>query len=173
MDHPRRELLAAAGFAVDEHRRLALREAVDHRAHLLHRRRFAEQLVARRRLRLLRHLERLLDQRAQLLERDRLGEVVERAGLERRHGVLRAAERGDHRDRHVEPLLVDVLDDAQAFAVGKAHVGEAQVERLACRAGACASPTDSARDVSSPMRDSVSSSSSSRSGSSSTTSTLG
>ena len=27
-------------------------------------------------------------------------------------------------------FLVDVLDDAQALAVGQAHVGEAQVERL-------------------------------------------
>ena len=130
VDHARGELLAAAGFAVDEHRRLALGEALDQVADLHHRRRFAEQLVARHRLRLLRHLERLLDERAQLLERDRLREVVERAGLERRDRVLGAAVRGDHGDGNVEPFLVDVLDDAQALAVGQAHVGEAEVERL-------------------------------------------
>ena len=130
VDHPRGELLAAAGFAVDEDRRLALREALDHVADLQHRRRFAEQLIARRRRRFLRDLQRLLDERAQLLERDGLREIVERAGLERGDGVLGAAVRGDHRDRNVEALLVDVLDDAQAVAVGQPHVGEAQVERL-------------------------------------------
>ena len=130
VDHPRGELLAAAGLAVDEHRRLALRQAVDEPAHLHHRGGFAQQLVARRGLRLFRHLERLLDERAQLLQRDRLREVVERAGLERGDRVLGAAVGGDHGDRDVEPLLVDVLDDAQALAVGQPHVGEAQVERL-------------------------------------------
>ena len=54
VDHPRGELLAAAGFAVDEHRRLALREPLDHVADVQHRRRFAEQAVARRRRRFLR-----------------------------------------------------------------------------------------------------------------------
>ena len=130
VDRAGRELLAAAGLAVDEHRRLALREAFDQSAHLLDRLRFAEQPVGTRRLRLLGHLQRLLDQRAQLLQRDGLGQVVERAGLQRSHGVFGAAECGDHRDRNVEALLRDVLDDAQALAVGQPHVGEAQVEGI-------------------------------------------
>ena len=170
VDHARGELLAAAGFAGDEHRRLALREALDQRR--------APACIAGDSpsswydcggLRLLGHLQRLLDQRAQLLERDRLGEVVESAGLQRRDGVLGAAERGDHGDRHVERASGDVLDDAQALAVGQPHVGEAEVERLAVEQADRPRRPIRARVVSSPMRDSVSSSSSSRSGSSSTT----
>ena len=131
MDHPCSELLAAAGLAVDEYGRLALGEAIDHAAHLLHRRRFAEQLVARRGLRLLRHLERLLHQRPQLLERHRFREVVERAGLQCRHGVLGTPERRDDGNGHVERLLRDVLDDAEPFAVGEIPVGQAEVVRVA------------------------------------------
>jgi hypothetical protein len=130
VDQPRGELLAASRFAVDEHRRLTAREAIDQRAHVLHRRRFAEQLIARRRRRLFGNLQRLLHERAQLLERDGLREVIERAGFERGNRVLRAAERSDHGDWNVESLLIDVLDHTQAFAVGQPHVGEAQIERL-------------------------------------------
>jgi hypothetical protein len=113
---------------------------------VLDRRRLAEQLACRGRpaRRLVRHLERLLDQRAQLLERDRLREVVERPGLERGDRVLRAAERRDHGDGHVEALLVDVLDDAQALAVGQPHVGEA---RSSSRVEPVASPRFRARGV--------------------------
>ena len=127
----RGELLAASRLAIDEDGCLAAREAIDHAAHLLHRGRFAEQLVAVAGLRFLGNLQRLLDQRAQLLEGDGLGQVVESAGLQRRHRVLGAAEGGDHRHRHVECLLRDVLDDAQAFAVGQVPVGQAEVERSA------------------------------------------
>jgi hypothetical protein len=81
-------------------------------------------------LRLFGHLERLLDQRAQLLQRHRLRKVVERARLERRHRVFGAAMRGDHRDRNVQRLVGDVLDDLQPFTVGQAHVGEAKVEAV-------------------------------------------
>ena len=130
MDRPRRQLLAAAGLAVDEHRRLALGEAFDEAADLLHRRRRAEQVIGARRLRFFRDLQRLLDQCPQLLERYRLRQIVERAGLERRDGVLRTAERRDDGDRDVETFLVDVLDDAQALAIGQPHVGQAQIEWL-------------------------------------------
>jgi hypothetical protein len=94
MDHARGELLAAAGLAVDENGRLALGKAVDQPAHLLHRGRIAQELIGARRLCLFWDLERLLHERAQLLERDRLGQVVERAGLERGNCILGAAEGG-------------------------------------------------------------------------------
>ena len=42
VDHASGQLLAAARFAVDEHRRLALGEPLDQPAHLLHRGRVAE-----------------------------------------------------------------------------------------------------------------------------------
>ena len=65
-----------------------------------------------------------------MLERDGLRQVVERARLQRGDRVFGASVRGDHGNGHVEPLLVDVLDHAQAGAVGKPHVGEAQIERF-------------------------------------------
>ena len=130
VDHPGGELLAAAGLAVDEHRRLAFREALDHVADVHHRRGFAEEAVARRGRRLLGDLERLLDERSQLLERHGLREIVECAGFERGHRILRAAIGRDHRDGQVETFLVDVLDDAQSRPVRQPHVGEAQIERI-------------------------------------------
>ena len=66
-----------------------------------------------------------------MLECDRLGEVVECAGLKRRDGVLGTAERGDHGYGHVERLLRDVLDDSQSLAIGQVPVGEAEVVRVA------------------------------------------
>ena len=88
-------------------------------------------MVAGRGLGLLRHFQRLLDECAQLLECDRLGQVVECAGLQRRDGVLGTAERGDHGYGHVERLLRDVLDDSQSLAIRQIPVGEAQVVRVA------------------------------------------
>src|SRR6185295_3259385 len=94
-------------------------------------RRFAQQLIRRRRRGLLRNLERLLDQRAQLLECDRLRQIIEGTGLERGYGVLCATEGGDDRNRHVERLFGDVFDDSESLAVGQSHVGQAEVESLA------------------------------------------
>ena len=37
---------------------------------------------------------------------------------------------GDHRDGNIERLVGDVFDDGETLAVGKAHVGKAQVECL-------------------------------------------
>ena len=135
VDEARGELLAAPGLAGEIERRLAAGELVDHRAHLLHRRAFTEQPVRTTGLglgrRLLRQVERRLDERTQLFERQGLRHVVERARLQGRHRVLGAAVRRDHRDREVGTVRTDVAHQLQAVAVGEAHVGEAQVEALA------------------------------------------
>ena len=73
----------------------------------------------------------MLDERAELLERNRLRQIVERASLERRYRVFRTAERRDDGDRYVEGFLSDVFDDAQSFAVRQPHVGQAQIEGFA------------------------------------------
>ena len=116
-------------------RRLAAGELVDHRAHLLHRRAFAEQPVRAAGLRLgrslLRQVERRLDERAQLFERQRLRHVIERARLQCRNRVLGAAVRRDHRDRKVGAMRADVAHQLEAVAVRQPHVGEAEVEALA------------------------------------------
>ena len=76
------------------------------------------------------HLERLLDQRPELLERDRLRQVIEGAGLQRGDRIFGAAISGDHRNRHIHGLLSDVFNDAQSFAIGQSHVGQAEIEWL-------------------------------------------
>ena len=129
VDEPRRKLLAAAGLAGNVDRGLGARELPDHVARLLDRRTRPEQFVLARRglAGLVRQRQGRLDQRAQLFERQRLGQVVERAGLERRHGIFGAAERGDDRHRQVGALRADIAHQLQSVAVGQPHVGEAQV----------------------------------------------
>src|SRR5688500_14223359 len=129
VDQARGELLAAARLARDVDRRLGARQLADQLAHLGERRALAEHLLALGRRRR-RQRERRAHQRAQLLQPDRLGDIVEGAGLERRDGVLRAAVRGDHRHRQVDRQAGDMAHQVQAFAVGEPHVGEAQVVAL-------------------------------------------
>jgi hypothetical protein len=130
VDQPGREFLAAPGLAGDVDRRLAAGELLDHRAHLLDRRAFAEELMPCRAAGcgLLGQVEGGLHQRAQLLQRERLRHVVERPCLERGHGVLGAAVRRDDGHRQVGAVGPNVADQLQPFAVGQAHVGQAEVE---------------------------------------------
>src|SRR5438132_1670069 len=86
--------------------------------------------VARWRLAAVRKRERRAHQRAQLLEPDRLGDIVEGARLERRHGVLGAAVSGDYSHRHVGRVPGDVAHEVEALAVRQAHVGETEVVAL-------------------------------------------
>ena len=85
VDQAGAQFLAAAGFAGDVDRRLAARQLFDHGAHLLHARRFADQANQRdsRYPDLPGQAQGRLDQGAQLLQADRLGQVVEGAGLQR------------------------------------------------------------------------------------------
>jgi hypothetical protein len=129
VDQAGAQFLAAAGFAGDVDRRLAARQLFDHGAHLLHARRFADQASSGSSLSWPPgQAQGRLDQGAQLLQADRLGQVVEGAGLQRGHGIAGAAEGGDHRHRRLRAVLGDVADDLQAFAIGQAHVGQAELE---------------------------------------------
>src|SRR2546428_297234 len=129
VDQARGELLAAARFARDIHRRLGAGELADQLADLRERRAFAEQalVLCRRRGR---QRQRRAHQGAQLLEAHRLGDVIEGPGLERGDRVFRAAESGDHRHRKIARKAGDVAHQLEALAVGQAHVGEAQVVAL-------------------------------------------
>ena len=68
---------------------------------------------------------RRTDQQPQLVEIDRLGQVIEGARLQRGHGVLGAAVGGDHGDRRAGRLR-DFAYQLKAGAVRQAHVGQAQ-----------------------------------------------
>ena len=68
--------------------------------------------------------ERRGDDAAELLQVDRLGQVVVGAGLERVDGVLGRAVGGDD-DRLLAPVaLLEPLQHVEAGAVGQAHVGD-------------------------------------------------
>ena len=139
VDQSRRQFLAGAGFAGDRYRRHAAGHARDARSHRLDRRRDAEQQArAVAALGLLRgcldrfgaawsrQLQGRADQRAQRIQSDRLGEVIEGAGLERRHRVLGAAVGGDDRHRCVRAARGDQADQLESVAVRQSHVGQAQ-----------------------------------------------
>jgi hypothetical protein len=128
MDEPGGEFLAAAGFAGDVDGGLAPRELLDHVAHVLHDRRAADEPLVGRHLRLGRwQRERRLHERTQLLQRNRLGEIVEGAGLQRRDRILGVPVRGDDGHRQIAHVLRDELDELQPLAIGQAHVGQAEV----------------------------------------------
>ena len=123
------EFLAAAGFTGDIDRRLTARQLLDQRPDLFHCRRLTDQGVQRViRGFAVRHAQRRLDQGAQLFEADRLGQIVEGAGLQRGNGIFGTAVGGDHRHRHVRMLLRYVTNDFEAIAVRQAHVGQAKLE---------------------------------------------
>lgn len=133
VDQARHQFLAAAGLATDVDRRLAARQLADLVAQGAHRRRLAEQAVVHRRFLGFRVAQAQggCHQLPQATEVDRFGEEVEGTGLERLDRGVQAAVRGDHGHRGLWMALLDVLDQIEAAAVRQAHVGEAQVERLA------------------------------------------
>src|SRR3569833_649771 len=112
-------------------RRLAARELRDCGLYLFYRRGFAEQREshATRGSRLgLRQFQRGVHEIAQHLQIDRLGDEVEGAGLERADRGLHAAVGGDHGHRRIGIILLNMLHELDAVAVGQAHIGEAEVE---------------------------------------------
>jgi hypothetical protein len=71
-----------------------------------------------------RELQRRLHHDPQLVQRDRLGQVVEGARLQRRNRIVGAAERGNDRDGRVAVSRSDFAHEFDAQAVGQAHVGQ-------------------------------------------------
>jgi hypothetical protein len=114
-----------------------------------------------------RHAQRGADQFPQARQINRLGRKSKAPAFSALIAVSRSAIGGDHRHRQLWVTLLDVLHQLQAGAVRQAHVGEAQIERIAL-SSAWASPTLRALKVSSFIRPRVISRSSRMSGSSST-----
>ena len=132
VDFARRQFLAAARFARDGDRRHRARQPADLRAQRLHCRRVADQPAcrggARRRLAptLVRQPQRRAHHHPQVVQHHRLGDVVERAGLERHHRVVGAAVGGDDGDRRALAACRHLAHQLQAKAVRQAHVGQHQ-----------------------------------------------
>jgi hypothetical protein len=147
VDRARHQLLAGAGLAGDEHRRVRSRGAADQLPDRQHRRRRADQARARRRrrrggrrLRQPALRDRALDGGEQRREVERLGQIVEGAVAHGADGALRVAVRG--RDDHRHVLLLpgaDLAQELEPVAVAQADVEQDAVGRargqLAARLG--------------------------------------
>ena len=137
MHQARRQFLAAARLAADVDGGLAARELVYHLARLLHERRVAEQHRERSRVGIFfaalfwlvcaRQHQGRTHERTQLVERNRLRQVIEGARLQRGNRIFGAAMRSDHGHRRARIVETDVLQQLQAVAVRQAHVGQAQI----------------------------------------------
>jgi hypothetical protein len=75
-----------------------------------------------------RGLHRGSDHGTELLQVDRLREVVERARLERLDRVFRRAVGRHHHAALAALVLLDAVDDLHALSVGQAHVGDHRIE---------------------------------------------
>ena len=121
MDEPRRQLLARAGGARNEHARIGGPELVDDSLQIGDRRRGADHPVdgAAARLQLVdfalqaRGLERAFGNQDQTVRLERLLDEVVGAELDRRHRRLDIAVAGNHHDRHVRILPLDRLKQLQ------------------------------------------------------------
>ena len=110
MNFTRDEFFACAGFAAHENRRIRLGNFLDHRAHALHSFRCADQSAARcafdfnattKRAILaaqLHGLESVFDGETQVVQLERFGEIVVRAGLDSFDGHALRAVRCDEND---------------------------------------------------------------------------
>ncbi|GFF09159.1 hypothetical protein SM139_4196, partial [Stenotrophomonas maltophilia] len=137
MDGACNQLLADARLAEDVDRRLAARDLADGGAQHIHGLRVAQQapalfgVGARCRALGVVEFQRVLDQSAQHRDVHRLADEIERTGLQCLHSEIHAAECGDHRHRRARVVLGDLADQLDAVAIGQAHVGDAQVVRIA------------------------------------------
>ncbi|MCY1446551.1 hypothetical protein D9M71_631290 [compost metagenome] len=135
------QLLAGAGFAVDQYGDVGVAEAADSAEHLLHCRRFADDLRGTgqagrgfQALLFLRVLVGALDQRDGFVDVERLGQVFEGAALVGGHRAVQVGMRGhdDHRQARVQ--FADLCQQVEAAGAGHADVGNDHVRLLPAEA---------------------------------------
>ena len=138
VDRARHDLLAGAALAADEHARTAARDLADQREDLAHRGALADQLAHRRGLvdgtaqpavLLFERaaFECALEPEQQRVALERLGHVVEGAGVHRLDGRVDAAEGRHQHDRRVGAQLADLAEQLDPGAARHADVGEHHV----------------------------------------------
>ncbi len=139
MKRPRGELLARAGLSADEDGRARRREEAERLEDLAEGGRVPDELDGvlvlvhgdelDDRARPRRDLERAVDQALELVEVDRLGDVVERSVAHGAHGRGHLGVGRDHDDRRLVPLLAQLHENVEPVAVGQPQVEEDHVER--------------------------------------------
>jgi hypothetical protein len=125
----RHQLLAGAGFAGDQHRDVALRQAADGPEHILHRRRLPQHL-GRRAHALLGHflalafLDGAADQFHRLGQIEGFGQVLEGAALEGGDGAVEVRERRHDDHGQAGQFFLDLAQQVQARAPRHADVAD-------------------------------------------------
>ena len=161
VDGARDELLARAGLAAQEHRRVRVRHLLHHREHLAHRGRGPHDLLEPGRLlelaaqprdvaALALVRDRVAEHERELVVADRLREVVERALAHRLHRGLDGRVRGDEHDRERGPERVDPLHERDAVHVRHLEVGDDRERDPSSSRRASASAPQEATSTSNP-----------------------
>ena len=138
MDRARDHVLAHAAFPAQQHRGAGGRHARDGGENLLHRRAAADdvvelvalaQLLAQLAILVaqLADFQRLFHHGHQVIERKRLGQKIDRAGLHGLHRVFDGAERGHDDHGRVRVLAAQFVEQLQAVHAGQLQIGEDQV----------------------------------------------
>ena len=138
MNGARDQVFADAAFARQQHRSARRRHAHHRSENLLHRRAAADDVVpavlaAEFLFKLavlvaqIADFERLADDGYQMIERKRLQQEIDGAGLHRLDRVLDRAERGHHDHRDMRIHAADDLEHLEAGHSGQLEIGEDQV----------------------------------------------
>gem|GEM_PF-4736848 len=143
----RHQLLAGAGFAIDQHRQRRLRQPPDRTEQRAHRRGIAHQLwalvrcggrggLAGRGERRIGRRQHALRQCHRVVQVERLGQELLRPATERPGGAGDIGVGRHHDDRQLRMGGLELVEQYQAVITGHAHVGEQQVRnglRVQCR----------------------------------------
>ena len=124
----RHQFLAGTGLAVDQHRGVRLRQAADGAKDFLQRRALTQDLGYDAGLLCCTILVRRLGNRPAhqihgLIDVERLGQVLEGAALESRHGRIEIGIGGHDDDRQIRVVLLDVAQQVEAALARHADVG--------------------------------------------------
>ncbi len=148
------QLLAGAGFAVDQHRDVGMAEATDGAEDLLHGRRFADDLRRRQGLRRRLQVQLLAgmlagaaDQRNGIVDVEGLGQVLEGTALVGGHGAVEVRMRRHDDDRQARMLRANLRQHVEAAGARHADVREDDVRLLGLqRAEHAIGAVETARD---------------------------
>ena len=129
------QFLAGAGLARNHDREVGLHQTRDQAVDFLHRRRTADQRNRLERLELaaggartlLRFRQRATDDGDQLLQIERLGQILVGATLGRADGREKCVLRAHDEHRQIGPQLLDPWQKVERVLVGHHHVGDDEV----------------------------------------------
>ena len=138
VQRPCDQFLAGARLAGDQHRRSRTRQSADRAEHLLHRGRFAEQVrgatvADRHRIRAPYALRRTTHQIDDLVDIERLGQILERTAFVGGDRIVEVSVRGHDDDRQLWARTVDAPQQFETGLSRHADVGDQHIRRVAAQ----------------------------------------